>query len=507
MEPEIESIIKKIPSYVFVVSDELIRHGFEAYLVGGSLRDLIIGRVPSDYDIATNAKPDEIERIFPKSISTNARFGTVIVLSKDKKGETFDIEVTTYRSEEDYTGGRWPSKVKFTSSIQEDLSRRDFTINALAVNLDKKDEDQQIVDLFLGLKDLRKKIIKAVGDPVERFTEDGLRAFRACRLASLLEFTIEEKTFEAIKNTLSVAEKVSMERIRDEFIKMTMGSSKPSTGLRLMKDTGLLEIFLPELLDCIGIVQPEYHADDLFDHSLKAYDLAQDSVKIAALLHDIGKSRTMTKDGEEVHFYGHDVVGAEMTRQILSRLKFSRDEIERNFRLVRWHMFYYPSADWRLEEEIINARKNPVEIEKEGKVVGNLEAQNERIMKSRRSKSFKEGWTDAAIRRFIRNAGGEEAIEDLIKLRIADAGANPKSSFHPGEIEALENRIAEVREKEMAIKITDLDINGEDLRKLGIESGPGMGEILNYLLEIVIEEPVKNKKAVLTEIVRQKYLE
>ncbi len=485
MKIDSKAVLKKVPAYVFNVSEELNRHGFDAYLVGGSLRDLIIGKEPTDYDIATNAHPQEIEKLFPKSISTNAKFGTVIVLSQDENGETFDVEVTTYRSEEDYMDGRWPAKVEFTSSIQDDLSRRDFTINALALDLNKKEKNPEILDLFLGLKDMQNKVLKAVGDPIERFTEDGLRGFRAARLASQLGFKVEENTFEAIKKTLHVAKKVSMERVRDEFLKMIMKSPKPSIGIRLLKDSGLLEIFLPELLEGVGVNQPEYHVEDVFEHSLKALDLAEDSVKVAALFHDIGKPRTMTKDEEGTHFYGHDLKGAEMTKEILTRLRFSRAEVERNTSLIRWHMFYYPSADWRKED---------------------LSAENEKVLRSRRNESFKEGWTDAAIRRFIKNVGGEGAIEDLIKLRIADAGANPKSSFHPEEIEALERRIAEVRAKEMAIKVTDLDINGEDLKGLGIEPGPHMSEILNYLLDIVIEEPEKNRKSELLALVKQKYL-
>jgi len=249
-------------------------------------------------------------------------------------------------------------------------------------------------------------------------------------------------------------------------------------------------------------VQPEYHVDDVFEHSLKAVDIAEDSIKVAALFHDIGKPRTVSKDGDKTHFYSHDVVGSEMTREILTRLRFPKAEIERIVRLIRWHMFYYPSADWRLEEEL---KKNSPLNKPDGDSQ-TIEAKSEEILKKQRTDTFKEGWTDAAIRRFIKNAGGEEAIDDLLKLRIADANANPKSSFHPEEIEAFENRISEVREKEMAIKISDLDINGEDLEEIGVEKGPKMGEILAKLLEEVIEDPTLNRKNVLVELVRSKYL-
>ncbi len=497
--PDKLTIKKKIPSYVFNVSDKLIEAGFESYLVGGSIRDILLHKRPNDFDIATNAKPEEVEAIFPKSITTNAKFGTVIVLSQDKEGETFDVEVTTYRSEEDYVGGRWPSKVEFASKVQDDLSRRDFTINSLALNLDKKSAQAfEVIDLFGGINDLNYKVIKAVGDPVERFTEDGLRGFRACRLASQLEFEIEQDTFAAIQKTLYVSEKVSMERVRDELLRLLLKSPKPSVGIRLLKDSGLLGIFLPELIECIGVVQPQYHVDDVFDHLLKTVDLAEDSVKVAALLHDIGKARTRTEDAEGIHFYGHDLKGAEMAKEVLARLRFPKAQIEKIYRLIRWHMFYYPSADWRLEEEL---RKNVASEE----ASQSLEAQNEKILKSARTRNFKEGWTDGAIRRLIKNVGGEEAIEDLIKLRIADAGANPKSTFHPEEIESLQKRIADVRAEEMALKISDLDINGEDMKNLEIESGPKMGEILKYLLDEVIEDPSINRKDVLISKIRSKF--
>lgn len=413
---------------------------------------------------------------------TGATFGTVIVLPQDEKGETFDVEVTTYRSEEDYVGGRWPSKVEFTSSIEEDLERRDFTVNALALDL-TQEKELKLIDLFSGSDDLQKKIIRAVGNPKERFSEDGLRGFRGCRLASQLEFTIEEKTFKAISETLDIAEKVSMERVRDELMKLLMNSPKPSVGLRLLKDSGLLKLFIPELLEGVGITQPEWHADDVFDHSMKTVDLAEDSIKVAALFHDIGKVRTKTEDKKGTHFYKHDIKGAEMTKEILKRLRFSKAEVERVEKLIRWHMFYYPSADWRKEKDLVKM--------------------SEEELKEERNKRLRMGWTDAAVRRFIVSVGGEDAIDDLMKLRIADANANPKTTFHPIEIEALEKRISEVRAKEMALKVGDLDINGKDLAKLGIEKGPKMGEILQNLLDKVIEDPGLNRKETLLEEARK----
>lgn len=456
--------IKNIPTYVTKVSEELIRNGFEAFLVGGSIRDIILGKIPEDYDIATNAYPEEISKLFIKSIPTGAKFGTITVISEDDNGEKFDVQVTTYRSEADYVGGRWPSKVEFARTIQEDLSRRDFTINSIALDLSTLNNEQQIlIDPYHGQEDLNLKIIKAVGNPVERFEEDGLRSVRACRLASQLQFTIEPKTFEAITQTLHITKLVSVERFRDELLKLILKSPKPSIGLRLLKDTGILSIFIPEFVEGVDVIQPEFHSDDVFEHSILTVDEAEDSVKLAALFHDIGKPRTIVKDEKGTHFYGHDLVGAEMTKEIMKRLKFSNAEIEETVKLVRWHMFYYPSADWRKSEDI---KDKPTH-----------------------------GWTDAAIRRLIQNVGGEEAIDQLLKLRIADQLSNKKYEFDRAELDAISERIANVKAKEMALKISDLDVTGNDLiENFDIQPGPQIGKVLSYLLDKVIEEPGLNKK-------------
>lgn len=469
-------ILKTIPAYVTTVSDKLGKHGYQAYLVGGSLRDLILKKIPNDFDIATDALPEEIEKIFPKSIATGARFGTITVVIKDQNGESFDVEVTTFRSEAEYRDGRWPTKVSFSKKIEDDLERRDFTINAMAFNLLTTTFDG-LVDLFDGQKDIEKKVLRAVGDPIERLSEDGLRALRACRLAANLEFSLDPRLKEGIKQTLHVTAKVSVERVRDELNKMFMYSPKPSTGIRLMKELGLLELCIPELLEGEKVTQPKYHEYDVFEHSLRTLDLAEDSIKWAALLHDIGKPRTiqMTEDGE--HFYRHDEVGSEMAEKVLKRLRFPNAEIDRIKRLIRWHMFFYP------EDEESAVRKGEKRSEKE--------------LKEMRSKEKLHKWSDSAIRRFIRNVGGEDAVEDLIRLRIADASANPKSSFDPGEIDRLADRISQVRKKEMTLTVNDLDITGHDLSDLGIEKGPRMKEILELLLDDIIEDPLANKREIL----------
>ncbi|MFS8131411.1 MAG: CCA tRNA nucleotidyltransferase [Candidatus Dojkabacteria bacterium] len=479
-----EEFLRLIPKYILDIAEQLQKNNFEAFLVGGSIRDIFLGKTPQDFDIATNAYPEEITKIFSKSIPTGAKFGTITVVTEDENGERFDVQLTTYRSEADYVGGRWPSKVEFSKTIEEDLSRRDFTINAIALNIQRLDEDipnikELVVDPYNGLEDLEEKNIRAVRDPFERLSEDGLRAVRACRLASQLDFKIEEKTFEAIKETNHITKLVSVERFREELMKILLKSPKPSVGLMLLAESGILKIFIPELLEGIDIVQPKFHDQDVFEHSLKSCDYAEDSIKLAALFHDVGKPRTRTEDESGIHFYGHDVKGAEMTEEIMKRLKFSNAEIENTVKLVRWHMFYYPSADWRKTNNLVDGE------------LGNKENL---------------GWTDGAIRRLIQNVGGVDALNDLMKLRIADATSNGKNDFNPKELDVLSERVSSVISKDMALKITDLDINGNDLKSNFNIEGPKLGEVLKHLLDIVVEDPALNKKLDLLRL-SKKYLD
>jgi len=477
-----KDLTQKLPQYVFNVSDLLKENGFKAYLVGGAVRDLLLNKTPKDYDIATNALPEQMETIFPRCITTNARFGTVLVVMEDETSERFDVEVTTFRKEENYYNGRWPANVEFTSEIIEDLSRRDFTINAMAIDLAKLGEvsisdEELLIDPFDGIGDLNKRIVRAVRDPLERFTEDGLRAYKACRMASELQFTLDVQTFEAIKQSLNVAKMISMERIRDEFNKMIFHSPKPSRGVNLMLKSGLLELFIPELLECMEIFQPEYHEDDVYTHSLKVLDKAEDTVKLAALFHDIGKARTKTVDENgRVHFYGHDQKGAEMVKEIMTRMKYSNQEIKRVTNLIKHHMFYYPSAQWRKVKEL-----SEIEAEEEMNIGG---------------------WSDGAVRRFIRSVG-EENVEDLFRLRIADATSNNKSLFNNKEIEALQNRISSIKAKDMVLKISDLDIDGFDLIEIGYKPGPDVGKTLEILLQKVIDDPNLNKKDKLVNLAKE----
>jgi len=463
----------KVPSYVQKVARMLQKEGFGCYLVGGALRDVVLGIEPDDYDLATNAKPEDMLKIFPKSVSTGERFGMISALVPDEFGEIHDVQVTTFRSEADYVDGRWPTTIEFVDDLDKDLGRRDFTFNAMALDLlsaniegGSVEQEWELYDPFGGLTDLALKVVRAVGTPIERFKEDGLRAFKACRMASQLQFDIEQDTFDAIAQSIPVAKMVSMERVRDEFMKMLNHSPKPSIGIDLMRRTGLLDIFMPELLEGYGVEQKVWHADDVYHHSLKCVDVAQDRIKLAALFHDIGKPRCDMGNG---HFYGHDIEGEKMTREIMTRMKFSKNEINRIANLVKNHMFYYP-----YEQEDMSEEQKKVLRDKE--------------------------WSDAAVRRFIQRVG-EENIDDLFALRIADATSNPKTGFKPDEIQLLQQRISKVKAEDMALKVTDLDINGNDLKELGFE-GKRIGEILNVLLERVIEDPLLNDKNKLIEIVR-----
>ncbi len=461
----------KVPEYVQKVGRILLKEGYDAYIVGGALRDIVIGKEPHDYDLATNALPDEMLNMFPKAVSTGAKFGTIVVLMQDRHGETHEVEVTTFRSESNYVDGRWPERVDFVEDIDRDLGRRDFTFNAMALDLSQLDlkgsdgpQKANIYDPYGGIKDIENKIVRAVGTPIERFKEDGLRAFKACRMAAQLGFDIEGDTLEAIKKSTPIASQVSMERIRDEFMKMLLNSPKPSVGIELMRQTELLNIFMPELLEAVGVEQKLYHAHDVYWHALKTCDVAHDSVKLAALLHDIAKPRTDMGNG---HFYGHDKMGADIAEQIMKRMKFSQAEINRVKILIENHMFYYPHVQEDMTEE-----------ERE-----NIE---------------KHEWSDSAVRRFIQRVG-EENIDDLFKLRLADAQSNPSTAFKPEEITILQRRISEVRKQDMALKITDLNITGDDLTNIGVQKGPRMGIILNQLLDMVIEDPLLNSKDKLLE--------
>ncbi|MCR4626937.1 MAG: HD domain-containing protein, partial [Treponema sp.] len=315
--------------------------GFEAYLVGGAVRDMLLGKTETDWDLTTNATPEQVMKIFKKVIPTGIAHGTVTVLFMGKQ-----IEVTTYRTDSEYSDGRHPDKVIFTSSLEDDLSRRDFTMNAIAASL----ETGEIKDPFNGISDIKNKIIRTVGNPFDRFTEDGLRPIRAIRFSSQLDFEIEKKTFEAI-TTPEVRKKtlgISIERFRDEFVK-TLKSNAPSKGFHLMEQTGILEYFIPELSFCRGVIQGDgrgFHEFDVLDHLLYACDGACNDnliVRLAALFHDIGKPETKREQlsdssGEKITFYNHESVSERITEKILTRLRFPNATVNEVCHLVKNHM-------------------------------------------------------------------------------------------------------------------------------------------------------------------------
>lgn len=420
--------------------------GFECYLVGGSVRDLILGRAVYDFDFATDARPEQVMRIFRRVAPTGIKHGTVTILSGDR-----GFEVTTYRADGTYIDGRRPDSVFFSKSLEEDVLRRDFTINGLAYDVMK----ETVIDYVGGCEDIEASLIRTIGDPLARFGEDGLRPMRACRFAARLRFRIDETTLEAIGQTLDVARKVSAERYRDELMKL-LDSEKPSVGFEYMRRSGLLGVVLPELQDAYGVGQNKFHMYDIYHHSIYSCDAAsptQPLIRLAALLHDIGKVATR-KTGEDgdFTFYNHEVMGARITRRILKRLKFSNDEIEKVTNLVLHHMFHYT-----------------------------------------------EEWSDGAVRRFMRKVELEN-LDDLFALRLADRRGNGARDGLPAPIGRLQSRIAKVIEDANAITVRDLEIDGYDvMNTFGLKPGPVIGRVLNELLELVLDDPAMNRHDILLE--------
>jgi poly(A) polymerase/tRNA nucleotidyltransferase (CCA-adding enzyme) len=436
--------ISSLPSEVIEVWKKLIDKGYSAYLVGGCVRDLLLKRKPKDWDITTNAKPEEILEIFGDSAFYENRFGTVGVKTKSEDETLKVIEVTTFRQERKYFDFRRPSEVIFTQSLETDLHRRDFTINALALSF-----DGEIIDLFNGLLDLEKKVIRAIGNPEERFREDALRLMRAIRLACELNFTIEEKTLKAIKKFSDLIQYISAERIRDEFNRILM-SKNAVLGIELLRQTSLLKEILPELDRCYGVSQNKHHIYDVYWHSLKSLEYAVKKnyplyLRLASLFHDIAKPLTKQGEGPDCTFYGHEILGAKMTKKILQRLRYSNEIIQKVTHLVRHHMFY-------------------LEIDKV---------------------------TPSAVRRFVRRVG-QENLEDLFKVRHADRIGSGVPKAEPYRLRYLRYLIEKVHLEPITPKM--LKINGNDILNLGVPQGPRVGWILKALLEEVIDDPNKNER-------------
>ncbi len=435
-----------------VIAQTLADAGYECYLVGGSVRDLLLGGEALDFDFATNAHPDKVTRLFRRVVPTGIKHGTVSVLMGQRQ-----YEVTTYRADGAYVDGRHPESVRFSSTLREDVERRDFTINGIAWDVLRN----ELIDYPGGLDDIERKIIRTIGDPMLRFGEDGLRTFRACRFAAKLRFTMEEETFRAIGRTLDVAAQVSMERVRDELMKL-LEAHEPSIGFEYMRESGLMKVFLPELAACYGLSQNRYHMYDIYFHSLYSTDAAPSGeplIRLAALLHDLGKVpvRTQGSDGDFT-FYNHEVVGTRMARRILKRLKFSNEETTKVTNLVANHMFHYTDE-----------------------------------------------WTDGAVRRFMRKVGLEN-LDDLIQLRLADRRGNGMRDGIPQPIRELKKRIDLIIEAENAITVRDLAIDGYIvMEEFKVKPGPIIGAILNELLEMVLDHPEMNERDVLIERARGIY--
>lgn len=457
-------MIDKIPQRILNISEKFIDAGFEIYLVGGCVRDLLHERNVTDWDLTTNATPNQMLELFPDSVYEND-FGTVGLknLDLEESEHTGLVEVTTFRTEKGHTDRRHPDKVEWGKTIEEDLGRRDFTINAIALKISnfKFPISNQIIDPFSGQDDLKSKLIRAVGDPKKRFKEDALRLMRAIRFASQLGFSIEEKTLHEIKSDAELLSEISKERIRDELIKI-LASSYPYEGMLLLKNTGLLRFIIPELLEGIGVSQVRpgrHHTEDVFTHNLLSlkYTPASDPVvRLAALIHDIGKPRVRSEDEEGlVIFYNHEIAGARLAREIASRLRFSKKEIEKIQTLVRWHMF-------TVDEKI----------------------------------------TDAAVRRFIRRIGVEN-VSDMMDLRVGDRLGGGTQTAESWRLKLFKKRLDEQMAPE-PFSIKDLVINGKDvMNELKIKPSRRVGEILQKVFEEVDENLEKNNRDFLLKRIKE----
>ncbi len=465
----------KLDSTLIEFGKVFFQAGYKAYLVGGAVRDMLMKVPAHDWDVATNATPQDVIKLFKFVVPTGIEHGTVTVHYKGN-----EIEVTTFRTEAGYSDGRHPDSINYAATIEEDLARRDFTMNAIAASL----EDGIITDPYGGKDDIKNKLIRTVGAAHERFMEDGLRPVRALRFASKLGFSIEKNTYSEIfkKEIQAKAASISIERFRDEFEKI-MASPKPSVGLKLLEESGLLDIFIPEFKICRGCIQSDYrafHKFDVLDHLFYACDGAPAdklNVRLAALFHDIGKPAAKKilhetvldgekndgskKEIETITFYNHEAFGEKITQKLMTRLKFSNDMISNVCHLVKEHMFHYES-----------------------------------------------NWSEAAVRRFIIRVK-PECMEDLYDLRLADMYGmyNEKVDVRYSEsvklLLELKARVEKELSKKTALSLKSLAVNGRDLMQLGIPAGKELGRILNELLECVIEDPAMNNTEMLIETAKK----
>mgnify|MGYP001579730910 CR=1 FL=1 len=457
----------KLPSEVKDILDKFSGAGFQIYIIGGAVRDLLMGRPVRDWDFTTDAKPEQILKLFPNGFYDN-KFGTVGVPMKNTSdgghkvvsSEVNVYEITTMRKEGDYKDHRHPTEVGWTNKIEEDLARRDFTINAIALSVIPEKVGIQFVDPYNGQDDIKTKIIRAVGNPNKRFKEDALRLMRAIRIAAELEFDIENNTFKAVQKNAQLIKEVSSERVRDELFKL-LASMNPYIGIVKLRESGILQIILPELERCFGVVQEGPKHDRIYDigeHSLLTLKHTTSNaplVRLAALLHDVGKPDTVitSLDGN-VTFYNHDIVGGKIALKIAKRFNLSKIQTDKLFRLVRWHLF-----------------------------------------------TVDENQTDSAIRRFIKNVGIEN-IDDIMALRVGDRLGGGTVKAVSWRMEKFQERIHQVLQKPFSI--SDLKVNGKDVMKiLKIKPGPKVGQILQKLFEEVLEDSSRNSKEYLLERMKQ----
>lgn len=449
---DVSEYLTSVPTEVRDLTRRLRERGYRGWVVGGCVRDVLRGAEPADWDVCTDARPEDLMRVFPKAIPTGLAHGTVTVITKGRH-----VEVTTLRGEGAYTDGRRPDSVEFTDDIVADLARRDFTVNAIAIDA----FSGMLVDPFEGQRDLAARVLRAVGDAEERFSEDGLRALRAARFVATLEFELEPSTRAAIagERARSTFRKVSAERVRDEWMK-TMKAHRPSRAFETMRETGLLELMCPELLESVGCEQNRYHAFDVWGHAMACLDACKRDpvLRVAALLHDVGKPRTraLSDKTHDYTFYDHEAVGARMVGPILERLRFSNAEQAKIVALVRHHLICYS-----------------------------------------------DGWSDAAVRRWLRRVTPELA-PDLYELGFADAlGKGRDASSDVSALERLRERVEGLLAAGQALSTRDLAVSGRDLmQSLGLAPGPVIGELLAELLERVVDEPADNERDRLLELAR-----
>ncbi len=438
-----------VPEAVVALCQRIHDGGFKAWLVGGSLRDILIERSPKDWDIATTATPAEMMRLFKRVIPTGIAHGTVTVLFREGA-----YEITTLRGEGAYSDSRRPDEIFFVKDIEEDLARRDFTVNAVAYD----PLTDRLIDPFGGIADMQRKLLRTVGKPEERFAEDGLRVLRAARFVATLEFALEADTERAIPQALPAFARVSNERVRDEWLR-TMEARAPSRAFEVMRTTGILDITCPELGAQFGCTQNKFHAYDVWQHSLQCLDaITPEPVqRVAALLHDLGKPRTRVlsdKTGDYT-FYNHETVGADMADEWLRKYRFSNEERARVVHLVRHHLVCYSSE-----------------------------------------------WSDAAVRRFVKRVGLGE-VDHLLELARADALAKGRPvDSELAALHELRGRIDEVRTQGAALSTKDLAVSGHDvMQHLGTPPGRVIGLVLEKLLERVLDEPALNQRDTLLGLV------